>query len=633
MSMKPNFDNPKKSNRLRAWMKRHVLFLYSIPIALFVLCLAGYALILKPALALRADALRLVQAKETLETALQEKNFSALKQETLALSNVHAQIVEDFQKLSYLGAVPLLSGYYHDGENVIDIFGRIITVAQETVIALEPHRVLLGFETDDVLTTEQQLLQIAQITPQLIPVMELLKTELEVIDADLAAIDITRYPKTFRGIDLHALYLQTRTETIPFIQKFVTSIEPALPEIPVALGSIEPVNYLFLFQNDKEIRPTGGFITAYAIVTFEAGAFAIHESGDIYDVDPGRSLLPMPRPIAQYLGVGTYYMRDTNFSPDFAQSMQGFETYYPYTGLPQIEGIIGLDTQFLEALLEFLGPVDMSQYSLDFANNEQLPESCRAGGTSFTAENVVCRLELYAQRILDRNNDRKQILGDLMDVLVEKIFMLESNKLPSFLNVVVRELDEKHVLLYLHNGVLQEFVESFNWAGRIDDTRDGVDYLHINDANLAGRKSDMYLIRTVDQKVEIAEDGTVTETVTLSYTNPKPQDNWLNNVARNYVRLYVPLGSELLSTEGDLQQVPVVAEDLNKTVFDTFVAIPPLESRTVTFTYRLPFKITDTYRIDIQKQAGKDKIAHILTINGIREEFELAKDMTKEIAL
>lgn len=633
MSMKPNFDNPKKNNRLVAWMKRHMLFLYSIPVVLFVLCLAGYALILRPVLALRADTLRLVQAKETIETALQEKDFGSLMDETMALGDVHVQIEEDFQKFSYLEFMPFLSGYYHDGEHLIDIFGRVVSVAQETVTALEPHRVLLGFETETVLTAEQQLLQIAQITPQLIPVMELLKTELEVIDADLAAIDITRYPKRFRGVDLHALYLQTRTETIPFIQKFITSIEPVLPEIPIALGSVEPVNYLFLFQNDKEIRPTGGFITAYAIVTFEAGAFKIYDSGDIYDVDPEVSFLPMPRPIAQYLGVRQYNMRDTNFSPDFYQSMQGFETYYPRTGLPTVEGIIGLDTQFVEALLEFLGPVDMPKYSLDFSQNLDLPDSCRVGGTSFTAENVVCRLELYAQRVLDRNNDRKQILGDLMDQIVEKMFTLESNKLPSLLGVVMKELDEKHVLLYLHNGILQEFADSFNWAGRIDEVRDGVDYLHINDANLAGRKSDMYLIRTVDQKIDVAEDGTVQETVTLSYTNPKPQDNWLNNVARNYVRLYVPLGSELIATEGDLQQVPVVAEDLGKTVFDTFVAIPPLESRTVSFAYRLPFKITDMYRLDMQKQPGKDKIAHTLTVNGTTEEFELAKDMTKEVPL
>lgn len=633
MNMKPNFTSPTKGNRVVAWMKRHALFLYSIPIVLLVLALAVYTAVVKPVFALRADALRLVQASETIETAFQNKDFNILKHEVLALGNVHTQLEKDFKKLSYLRIIPIASGYYRDGVHAVNIFGRATAIAKEAIIAIEPHRVLFGFETDALLTAEQQLLQIAQITPQLIPVFDLLKSELVVIEEDLAAIDISRYPRIVKGIDVHALYDQTSTQVLPFVKKFVSNIGPVLPEIPNALGSETPANYLFLFQNDKEIRPSGGFITAYAIVTFESGAFRIHESGDIYDIDPERSLLPMPAPIAQYLGVKEYNMRDTNFSPDFKQSMEWFDLYYPYTGLPEIEGIVALDTQFLEALLEFLGPVDMPKYALDFANNAQLPDSCRVGGSSFTAENVVCRLELYAQRILDYHNDRKQILGDLMDVLVEKIFALESDQLPPFLNTVVKELDEKHVLVYLHTEALQEFIESFNWSGRIDETREGADYLHVSDANLAGRKSDMYLIRTVDQVVTVANDGTTETTITLSYTNPKPQDNWLNNVARNYLRLYVPLGSELLSTSGDLQQVPVVVQDLNKTVFDTFVAIPPLESRTVSFTYRLPFKINDTYRIDMQKQPGKDRIAHTLTVNGSTEVFELVKDQAFEIPL
>lgn len=633
MSMKPKFEKRPKARNFSQWLRRHVLLLYGIPVVLFVLSLTGYGMVVKPLLALRADVFALRESKTVFETAIKDKNYAQLVEESAKLGKTHEHLTKDFRKLSYARFVPILSGYYQDGERVIAILGSGFRILQETIKSLEPHRVLLGFETDQELTAEQQLLQIVQVTPQLIPVMELVTQELGGVEANLNAINIKRYPSTYHGINIHEEYAKVKNETIPFVKKFVESIQPALPEIPIALGSVEPVNYLFIFQNDKEIRPTGGFITAYAIVTFENGSFRIHDSGDIYDVDPETSLLPMPRPIAQYLGVQEYNMRDTNFSPDFQNSMQGFEKYYPQTGLPFIQGIIALDTQFLEALLEFLGPVEMDKYSLDFSGYVGLPESCQAGGTKFTAENVVCRLELYAQRILDYHNDRKQILGDLMDQIVDKMFSLESGKLPALLGTITKELDEKHVLIYLHNEILQNFADSFNWAGRIHATREGVDYLHINDANLAGRKSDMYLIRTVDQKVEIAEDGTVTETVTLSYTNPKPQDNWLNNVARNYVRLYVPLGSELLSTEGDLQQVPVVAQDLNKTVFDTFVAIPPLESRTVTFTYRLPFKITDTYRIDIQKQAGKDKIAHILTINGIREEFELAKDMTKEIAL
>ncbi len=617
----------------KSWIVRHKVFLSCVAFVLLLLTVVCYVFVAQPLLALKKDVYAIEQVGKELATAVKEKKYEAIITNIGTLEALQDQTERDYRKLRFVRYIPVATNYYTDGERMLTILQHGLNMANVSVVALEPHRVLLGFEGEQNLTTEQHLFQFAQIAPQLSPMLDSIYNEVHAIQEQLSKINIYKYPATIRGIALHTQYEKLTKETLPFVQQLTTQLSPVISEIPQALGSTEPARYLFLFQNDKEIRPTGGFITAYAIVSFDAGSLKIDDSGDIYDVDPERSILPMPRPIAQYLGVGTYYMRDTNFSPDFPTSMRDFEKYYPHTNLPEVKGIIALDTQFLSAMLEFLGPVDMAKYSLDFENQAHLPDSCRVGGTSFTAENVVCRLELYAQRILDRNNDRKQILGDLMDVIVEKIFMLESNQLPGFLSVVLKELDEKHVLLYLHNERLQTFADSFNWTGRILEAPQNTDYLHVNDANLAGRKSDMYLIRTVDQKVEIAEDGTVQKTVTLTYTNPKPQDNWLNNVARNYVRLYVPLGAELITTDGDLQQVPTVSEDLGKTVFDTFVAIPPLEQRTVRFTYKLPFSLEDRYGVYIQKQPGKGAIDYTVSVVRAGQEegqqsLSLSKDAT-----
>jgi hypothetical protein len=90
------------------------------------------------------------------------------------------------------------------------------------------------------------------------------------------------------------------------------------------------------------------------------------------------------------------------------------------------------------------------------------------------------------------------------------------------------------------------------------------------------------------------------------------------------VRIFVPEGAELISVEGamlkDKSNEPGKIDqgnELGKTWFGTFISIEPKQSRTLTFTYRLPAtlstKITQKkYPLLIQKQAGT--LDHGLTL-------------------
>ena len=54
---------------------------------------------------------------------------------------------------------------------------------------------------------------------------------------------------------------------------------------PYLLGANQKREYLIVFQNDKELRPTGGFMTAYTIADVEKGVFHPVSSSDIYSLD------------------------------------------------------------------------------------------------------------------------------------------------------------------------------------------------------------------------------------------------------------------------------------------------------------------------------------------------------------
>jgi hypothetical protein len=75
----------------------------------------------------------------------------------------------------------------------------------------------------------------------------------------------------------------------------------------------------------------------------------------------------------------------------------------------------------------------------------------------------------------------------------------------------------------------------------------------------------------------------------------------------NYLRVYVPGGSKLLSTEG-LTDTESLTGEKGYSVFASFFVVPAAESKTIRFEYQLPQADQDHYRLLAQKQAGTDAV-------------------------
>jgi hypothetical protein len=195
---------------------------------------------------------------------------------------------------------------------------------------------------------------------------------------------------------------------------------------------------------------------------------------------------------------------------------------------------------------------------------------------------------------------------------------------------VFKSLSEKHVLLYLMDAKVEAAVSAFGVGGIIRDYNG--DYLHISDANLGGRKSNMYAYEEVQQDIEVAKDGSVTKTVTITYKNPQTQDGWLNSVLPTWVRIYVPKGSQLIASEG-LEAKQDVYEDLGKTVYAGFFQLRPEGVSKVTFKYKLPFKVSGEYKLLIQKQPGTDGFLYTINLGKHTEEFYLKTDKELKIGI
>ena len=102
-----------------------------------------------------------------------------------------------------------------------------------------------------------------------------------------------------------------------------------------------------------------------------------------------------------------------------------------------------------------------------------------------------------------------------------------------------------------------------------------MDYLHVNDVNFAGAKSNMFIKESVKGEINVGSDGTVEKVITISYKNPQAASNCnleagelcLNGILRNWLRVYVPEGSTLVEFKGSEKQT-VTYNELGKTVFE-----------------------------------------------------------------
>jgi len=518
------------------------------------------------------------------------------------------------KKLSWTKFVPFLGMYYKDAESGLSAANHLTTSALLLVDSIYPNANLLGFSTDEKASTPlygpEKVKALVTLFPKVAEDMDEIGIELASASSDLDKINPNRYPKSVRGKDVRGQILSLRS--------VVSGINTSFPDIkrlfeifPVLTGNSSPMRYLVLFQNDKEIRPTGGFWTAYALFTFQNAQIVSSASGDMYmlDIDnKAGAYPPAPAPIKAYLKLDDWYIRDSNLSPDYKVSTDTLMDFWMRVpGVPAVDGVIAVDTQFVQGLLRVLGDVAVTGYS-----------------TPFTSENVVHELELYANVLRKMEKGRKDILGALMNEIINRAYGMPSGKYDDFLKEIGALLSEKHILMRFFDADLQTLAEHYKVAGRLVSYKG--DYLHINDSNFGGRKANWWITEFVTQ--EIVKRGDIYEkVVTIDYENTGEYDAEWNTGYRDWVRVYVPEGAKLIDSSGSLNTV-TSSTDLGKTVFTGYMAVDPLKKATLTLKYELPVGVVeeDAYKLLIQKQPGTDAFDYVVGFLGKKESFKLKTD-------
>jgi len=455
--------------------------------------------------------------------------------------------------------------------------------------------------------------------------------------------------------------------------------------------------YLVLLQNNLELRPGGGFIGQYAVFEVKNGEILSYVVKDSNVLDKTyKSDRELPASLQKYLvGTRKWKFRDSNYSPDYPTNVSDALHFYGLSGEDaEFDGVIAVNATLFEDILDITGPISLTEKDYekygDFTSDGGLMKLQKIVEEPFfrADERKECEKALKKANVpeddsrwkdcqYDENGKKKKKVTHgqrvarkyILDVIAREIVpkLSKISNIEPIIKMVTQNLNEKDIQLWFKNENLQKIASDAKWTGEVDEDWSG-DYVMISDTNVGALKSDYYMKRSMEYKVDftgksaeandvnagrmvryISDDikeqvmsGTfVTSkplaTVRMIYENTATQASNYNMDYHSFTRLYVPNGSKWYVREwfeppgldvGVFGDTQVYGYKFDVLLGDT---IPTM------LQYTLPDTITeDGYKLKIQKQSGIGNIplkVTIITSNGnvYTKEVDFKHDMVFEL--
>ncbi len=410
----------------------------------------------------------------------------------------------------------------------------------------------------------------------------------------------------------------------------------AYPSLSATAGTAK--KYLILFQNDSELRPTGGFPGTYAVVTFKDGRLAGFLVDDVYNLDGQlkENIIP-PRPL-QHI-TPNWGMRDANWFIDFSVSAQKVMEFFKKEAGYQIDGVITMSPRMISDILKVVGPIEMPEYGLIINDKNFL-------------STIQAEVE-YG----DNRQQPKKVVVDMAPKLLEKIYSSDPGQWLDIFHVFVSGLDRKDILMYFKDLSLESFVAEKGFGGLVKNYAE--DYLMVTLTNVKGSKTDKVTDNSIKVGTRFEENPPSPEgygragriihklEITRQHNGGSAEYGFYNKQNPAYVRVLVPEEAELLSISGNSNPEfkPLISysggdfkrdDDLfklessfyfddtmgvatyresGKKGFAFWLVTDPGQTETVELEYAVPFILNgaegvesdgDSYGIYIQKQPGLD---------------------------
>jgi hypothetical protein len=393
-------------------------------------------------------------------------------------------------------------------------------------------------------------------------------------------------------------------ELSPLVEAYATMSD----RLPAILGWDGARRYLVLTQNPAELRPTGGYIGSYGILSFERGHPTERTFRDValLDFPWDFPVIKPPTELTNYLlGPGQpWQFADANWSPDFPTSARdALRLYVNESGDDRIDGVIGITTYTIDELLKVTGPIAVPEYDATIASGETTLKS------------------IQLTRVPRPGENRKAFLSSFADRLFERLLAMPPRQWVDLLTQAETFGRQRLVLGWFKDAEDQSIASRGGFDGAV--RQDAGDYIYPVDSNVTpASKMNAIVTRSLELEVTLDRSGNARNTLDVTWDNPietavgapyreVPTLESLR-ILGMYFRLLAPEGSRIESVSGGslvkLTAPASVSSEAGRAVIGTYLMVPP-GSTTLRYIWTSPAAAavdaaSGRYHLTIQKQPG-----------------------------
>jgi len=348
--------------------------------------------------------------------------------------------------------------------------GRAVPDLMKVVVDLSPARLRVSGDTLRLGPLERAVPHLQRASQQI----------------DAAARDVANLPSSTWAGAVDRGRLRAAAE-IDLIGGYVDAAARVAQVLPTMLGNDSPQTYFIGFQNEAELRGTGGLPGAFAIARAYHGTLHFsHFYSDAELLPPGPDHR-VPTGLSFGAGYDSAYGRslptstfvDSNVSPNFPYAARIWQAMWAKRSGQHVDGVLALDPTVLSYFLTVTGAA-------------KLPD----GGT-IDAGNVVTLTQRDEYTRFADNSKRKQFIVSVLKAASEKLTSGAGSGL-GILHAASQAGVEQRLLAWSQDPGIERVLEATHFAGAIPEDRRPFSALVVN--NASGGKLDFYLTRSLSYK-------------------------------------------------------------------------------------------------------------------------------------
>lgn len=357
---------------------------------------------------------------------------------------------------------------------------------------------------------------------------------------------------------------------------FTQKISPLITSLPDLLSLNGKETILLLLQDPAELRPTGGFLSHFALLSIDSGRLTNIQIYDTATTDSQlRGQISPPADLARAIGESSWFLRDFNWDPDFPSSAARAVWFVNKELSISPDRVVSVHLGTLVELLSEVGPLHLSELNL-----------------------TVTKQNFFSQYLA-----HPDFLTVFYQHLFDQLRTLNLSQLSTVIGVVINSLETR-----------QSFITSTVWDGGVatPSCRSALpcleSYFYAVSSNIGINKTNVFIQPAAQLAVQL-DSARADFQYQVSFTHTSSQTNWPSGHYKNYARLYLPSQSQpdAVLINGQQAAAYYVTTERGLVVLGVLVDTPPASTATLVVRWHQPLVLTSRfhYQLDIPNQPGQ----------------------------